>query len=110
MTNSEGAPASAGVAVSTKGLATGAVGTFAGAVLGISSVAPGYTLTASIGLIVAAVGLKMPAIFIAGFIPMFLTAYATVSSTPNHPTAVRRSRGRRRRSVRTSAGCAAGAW
>ncbi|WP_448324218.1 amino acid permease, partial [Streptomyces sp. DSM 41493] len=35
-----------------------------------------YTLTASIGLIVAAVGLKMPAIFIAGFIPMFLTAYA----------------------------------
>ena len=38
--------------------------------------APGYTLTASIGLIVAAVGLKMPAIFIAGFIPMFLTAYA----------------------------------
>lgn len=59
-----------------KGLATGKVGTIAGAVLGISCVAPGYTLTASIGLIVAAVGLKMPAIFIAGFIPMFLTAYA----------------------------------
>ncbi|MBC2642856.1 MULTISPECIES: APC family permease [unclassified Rhodococcus (in: high G+C Gram-positive bacteria)] len=76
MTNSEGVPASADVAVSSKGLATGAVGTFAGAILGISSVAPGYTLTASIGLIVAAVGLKMPAIFIAGFIPMFLTAYA----------------------------------
>ena len=52
------------------------MGTFAGAILGISCVAPGYTLTASIGLIVAAVGLKMPAIFIAGFIPMFLTAYA----------------------------------
>ncbi|KAA0021781.1 APC family permease [Antrihabitans cavernicola] len=60
----------------SKGLAEGKVGTFAGAVLGISCVAPGYTLTASIGLIVAAVGLKMPAIFIAGFIPMFLTAYA----------------------------------
>ncbi|PJK22559.1 APC family permease [Mycolicibacterium goodii] len=59
-----------------KGLASGKVGTFSGAILGISSVAPGYTLTASIGLIVAAVGLKMPAIFIAGFIPMFLTAYA----------------------------------
>lgn len=59
-----------------KGLAEGKVGTLAGAVLGISCVAPGYTLTASIGLIVAAVGLKMPAIFIAGFIPMFLTAYA----------------------------------
>jgi amino acid transporter len=60
----------------SKGLASGKVGTFSGAILGISSVAPGYTLTASIGLIVAAVGLKMPAIFIAGFIPMFLTAYA----------------------------------
>jgi amino acid transporter len=60
----------------SKGLATGKVGTLSGAILGIASVAPGYTLTASIGLIVAAVGLKMPAIFIAGFIPMFLTAYA----------------------------------
>jgi len=60
----------------SKGLAAGKIGTFSGAVLGISSVAPGYTLTASIGLIVAAVGLKMPAILIAGFIPMFLTAYA----------------------------------
>jgi amino acid transporter len=62
--------------LTSKGLAEGKVGTFSGAILGISSVAPGYTLTASIGLIVAAVGLKMPAIFIAGFIPMFLTAYA----------------------------------
>ncbi|KLI09791.1 Large neutral amino acids transporter small subunit 2 [Mycolicibacterium conceptionense] len=60
----------------SKGLAAGKVGTLSGAILGISCVAPGYTLTASIGLIVAAVGLKMPAIFIAGFIPMFLTAYA----------------------------------
>ncbi|MFT3662420.1 MAG: APC family permease [Gordonia sp. (in: high G+C Gram-positive bacteria)] len=59
-----------------KGLAQGKVGTLAGAVLGVSCVAPGYTLTASIGVIVAAVGLKMPAVFIAGFIPMFLTAYA----------------------------------
>lgn len=59
-----------------KGLAKGEVGTFSGAIMGISSVAPGYTLTASMGLIVAAVGFKMPAIFIAGFIPMFLTAYA----------------------------------
>lgn len=60
----------------SKGLAAGKVGTLSGAMLGISCVAPGYTLTASIGVIVAAVGLKMPAIFIAGFIPMFLTAYA----------------------------------
>lgn len=64
------------VDASSKGLASGKVGVFSGAILGISTVAPGYTLTASIGLIVAAVGLKMPAIFIAGFIPMFLTAYA----------------------------------
>ncbi|MFI1920015.1 APC family permease [Nocardia sp. NPDC020380] len=66
------------VAIETteKGLAAGKLGTFSGAVLGISTVAPGYTLTASIGLIVAAVGLKMPAILIAGFVPMFLTAYA----------------------------------
>jgi amino acid transporter len=66
----------ASVGLVSKGLAEGKVGTFSGAILGIASVAPGYTLTASIGLIVAAVGLKMPAIFIAGFIPMFLTAYA----------------------------------
>ncbi|WP_433574471.1 APC family permease [Nocardia brasiliensis] len=59
-----------------KGLASGQVGAFAGAVLGVSTVAPGYTLTASLGLIVAAVGLKLPAILIAGFVPMFLTAYA----------------------------------
>ncbi|GAC80012.1 Amino acid transporter [Gordonia malaquae] len=62
--------------ISNKGLAANKVGVLSGAVLGVSTVAPGYTLTASIGLIVAAVGLKMPAIFIAGFIPMFLTAYA----------------------------------
>ncbi|GEE02143.1 amino acid transporter [Gordonia spumicola] len=62
--------------ISNKGLAANKIGVFSGAVLGVSTVAPGYTLTASIGLIVAAVGLKMPAIFIAGFIPMFLTAYA----------------------------------
>lgn len=60
----------------SKGLAGGTVGTFSGAVLGIACVAPGYTLTASIGLIVAAVGLKTPAIFIGGFVPMFLTAFA----------------------------------
>ncbi|GLE51701.1 amino acid transporter [Mycobacterium montefiorense] len=59
-----------------KGLAAGMVGTFSGAILGISCVAPGYTLTASIGLIVASVGLKMPAVFIGGFIPMLLTAFA----------------------------------
>jgi amino acid transporter len=76
MTSNETTQPPAGSELSSKGLATGKIGMISGAVLGISSVAPGYTLTASIGLIVAAVGLKMPAIFIAGFIPMFLTAYA----------------------------------
>ncbi|WP_083914142.1 APC family permease [Nocardia concava] len=63
-------------AASGKGLATNKVGTIAGAVLSIASIAPAYTTTASLGLIVAAVGLKMPALLIAGFIPMFLAAYA----------------------------------
>ena len=59
-----------------KGLSHGAVGVFSGVTLGISCVAPAYTLTATLGLVVLAVGLKMPAIFIAGFVPMLLTAYA----------------------------------
>ncbi|WTL36158.1 APC family permease [Nocardia sp. NBC_01503] len=67
---------SAHIAASGKGLATNKVGTFAGAILSIASIAPAYTTTASMGLIVAAVGLKTPALLIAGFIPMFLAAYA----------------------------------
>lgn len=62
--------------VGAKGLARGRVGVLSGALIGVSTVAPAYTLTATIGLIAASVGLKMPAIFIAGCIPMFLTAYA----------------------------------
>ena len=62
--------------VHEKGLSGGSVGLLGSVTLGVSSVAPAYTLTATLGLVVAAVGLKMPAIFIAGFIPMFLTAYA----------------------------------
>jgi amino acid transporter len=58
-----------------KGLSHGSVGLLNSIVLGISSVAPAYTLTATLGLLVTSVALKMPAIFIAGFIPMFLTAY-----------------------------------
>ena len=59
-----------------KGLAGGSVGLLGGTVLGISSVAPAYTLTATIGLVVAVAGVKMPIIFIAGFIPLFFAAYA----------------------------------
>lgn len=61
---------------SGKGLDTGAIGLFGGAILGISSVAPAYALTATIGILVAAAGTKMPFIIIAGFLPMFLAAYA----------------------------------
>jgi amino acid transporter len=59
-----------------KGLASGSVGLLGGTVLGISSVAPAYALTATIGLVVAVAGVKMPIIFIAGFLPMFFAAYA----------------------------------
>jgi len=59
-----------------KGLSADAVGLFGSTILGISSVAPAYTLTATVGLLVAAAGTKMPVIFIAGFLPMFLAAYA----------------------------------
>ena len=58
-----------------KGLSGGSLGFLGNVTLGVSSVAPAYTLTATLGLLVAAVGVKMPAIFIAGFLPMFLTAY-----------------------------------
>ncbi|MDN5857999.1 MAG: APC family permease [Pseudonocardia sp.] len=58
-----------------KGLSSGSVGLLGNVTLGVSSVAPAYTLTATLGILVAAVGVKMPAIFIAGFLPMFLTAY-----------------------------------
>src|SRR6476620_11114477 len=59
-----------------KGLASGSVGLLGGTVRGISSVAPAYALTATIGLVVAVAGVKMPIIFIAGFLPMFFAAYA----------------------------------
>jgi amino acid transporter len=58
-----------------KGLSGGSLGFLGNVTLGVSSVAPAYTLTATLGLLVAAVGVKMPAIFLAGFLPMFLTAY-----------------------------------
>jgi amino acid transporter len=59
-----------------KGLQEDAVGLFGGTVLGISSVAPAYALTATIGILVSEAGAKMPVVIIAGFLPMFLAAYA----------------------------------
>ncbi|PRY48450.1 amino acid/polyamine/organocation transporter (APC superfamily) [Geodermatophilus tzadiensis] len=60
----------------TKGLAGGSVGLLASVVLGVSSIAPVYALTATLGPTVTEVGLQMPAVFLAGFLPMLLVAYA----------------------------------
>src|SRR3712207_1648187 len=59
-----------------KGLAGGSVGLLASVVLGVSSIAPVYALTATLGPTVTEVGLQMPAVFLAGFLPMLLVAYA----------------------------------
>jgi amino acid transporter len=60
----------------TKGLSTNSVGLLASVVLGVSSIAPVYALTATLGPTVTEVGLQMPAVFLAGFLPMLLVAYA----------------------------------
>ncbi|WP_232668102.1 APC family permease [Pseudonocardia sp. TRM90224] len=62
--------------VHEKGLSGGSVGLWGSVTLGVSSVAPAYALTATLGILAAAVAVKMPAVIVAGFIPMFLTAYA----------------------------------
>src|SRR3712207_8195981 len=59
-----------------KGLSSNSVGLLACVVLGVSSIAPVYALTPTLGPTVAEVGLQMPAIFLAGFLPMLLVAYA----------------------------------
>ena len=63
-------------AVSPKGLARGQLGLLAIVIIGISTIAPAYVLTSTLGLTVAEIGVYLPAIFIVGFIPMFLVALA----------------------------------
>ncbi len=60
--------------MSRKGLEQGTVGVLGAVVIGLSCCAPAYTLTASVGPAVSEVGLQTPAIFIVGFLPMFLVA------------------------------------
>ncbi|MBB1257221.1 APC family permease [Streptomyces alkaliterrae] len=60
----------------SKGLSKNSVGLLGSAVIGLSTVAPVYCLTSTLGPTVSEVGLQMPAIFIAGFIPMLLVAFA----------------------------------
>lgn len=57
-----------------KGLKSGAVGVLGLVAIGISTIAPAYTLTAALGATASKVGVHLPAIFLAGFIPMLLTA------------------------------------
>ncbi|MFT2015471.1 APC family permease [Streptomyces sp. 796.1] len=59
-----------------KGLGGGSVGLLGNAVIGVSTVAPVYCLTSTLGPTVGEVGLQMPAVFLAGFLPMLLVAFA----------------------------------
>ena len=69
-------PSAATGLVRGKGLASGQLGLFAAVMIGISTIAPAYVLTSSLGPTVEAIGTQLPAIFIIGFIPMFLVALA----------------------------------
>lgn len=57
-----------------KGLAAGQIGLFTAIVIGISTIAPSYVVASTLGPTAEAVGTHLPAIFIIGFIPMFLVA------------------------------------
>ncbi|ASN39070.1 amino acid transporter [Arthrobacter sp. 7749] len=69
-------PSATSGSVRGKGLASGQLGLFAAVMIGISTIAPVYVLTSSLGPTVQAIGTQLPAIFIIGFIPMFLVALA----------------------------------
>lgn len=62
--------------VRAKGLEKNSVGLLGSAVIGISTVAPVYCLTSTLGSTAGEVGLQMPAVFLAGFLPMLLVAFA----------------------------------
>jgi len=70
------APVTPSADLRAKGLSQNSVGLLASVVLGVSSIAPVYALTVTLGPTVTEVGLQMPAIFLAGFLPMLLVAYA----------------------------------
>lgn len=62
--------------VRRKGLGGNSVGLTGSAVIGISTVAPVYCLTSTLGSTAGEVGVQMPAVFLAGFLPMLLVAFA----------------------------------
>ncbi|MGW3730016.1 APC family permease [Streptomyces sp. F001] len=59
-----------------KGLRGNSVGLMGSAVIGVSTVAPVYCLTSTLGSTAGEVGVQMPAVFLAGFLPMLLVAFA----------------------------------
>jgi hypothetical protein len=59
-----------------KGLRSGTIGLTGSVVIAVSSVAPAYSLAAVLAGIGAVVGAKTPALFVIGFLPMLLTAFA----------------------------------
>ncbi|MFE0103349.1 APC family permease [Streptomyces sp. NPDC059009] len=65
-----------GGGVRGKGLGGNSVGLLGSAVIGISTVAPVYCLTSTLGSTAGEVGPQMPAVFLAGFLPMLLVAFA----------------------------------
>ncbi|MFI9332241.1 APC family permease [Kitasatospora sp. NPDC052868] len=71
-----GTTGAAGDTAGDKGLRGNSVGLLGSVVLGVSTVAPVYCLTATLGPTVTAVGVQMPAVFLAGFLPMLLVAFA----------------------------------
>ncbi|MFM9368357.1 APC family permease [Streptomyces sp. Da 82-17] len=78
VTAADGTPqdSSARDGVRGKGLNGNSLGLLGGSAIGISTVAPVYCLTGTLGPTVSEVGLQMPAIFLAGFLPMLLVAFA----------------------------------
>ncbi|MEU0738334.1 APC family permease [Streptomyces sp. NPDC006134] len=59
-----------------KGLGGNSVGLLGSAVIGVSTVAPVYCLTSTLGSTAGEVGVQLPAIFLVGFLPMLLVAFA----------------------------------
>ncbi|OBI16497.1 hypothetical protein A5712_25880 [Mycobacterium sp. E2327] len=59
-----------------KGLRSGTLSLPENVVIAVTSVAPAYSLAATLAALVALVGPKTPALFIIGFIPTMLTAFA----------------------------------
>lgn len=76
----------AGLPVTYKGLRSGTVSLAGNVVIAVSAVAPAYSLAATLAAVVAVAGPKTPALFIIGFIPMMLIAFAfreLASETPD---------------------------